>query len=231
MSRKGGVGRRGGCACPCVKGERPRDAGPGLKEGVCDGGPRDGGPCAGVVWERHVRDTHTHGSGGRGGRRRESGGCLPDGPRGCQDVVPEPRGCARGPGARRGGAPLPALDPAPRRWPRVWPPALCVAGPRRCLPQGQHQGRLCRPRGMAGITRCFLMRCGVLGRRPGARASPRWPQLPTPGPGTGRKLRCRGVWLTRDQRQFEAGPGGGSSSAGLARAHGPWNACRRPGGL
>lgn len=40
---------------------------------------------------------------------------------------------------------------------------------------------------MASDTRYFLMRYGVIGRRPGVQASPRWSQLLTTAPGMGRK--------------------------------------------
>lgn len=46
---------------------------------------------------------------------------------------------------------------------------------------------------MPSVTSCFLMRCGVRGRCPGAQASPRWPQLLIAGPGTWRKLGRWGV--------------------------------------
>lgn len=70
-----------------------------------------------------------------------------------------------------------------------------------------------------------------------AQASPRWSQLLTPAPGTGRKLGCRELLLMGEQRQF----GGGSVSAGLPAptpphpspgpGQGPsWNARRLPEG-
>lgn len=59
------------------------------------------------------------------------------------------------------------------------------------------------------------MRCEVTGGRPGAQASPRWPQLLTPAQACARKG-CGELLLAGNQRQFGAGPGGGSSSEGLA---------------
>lgn len=71
-----------------------------------------------------------------------------------------------------------------------------------------------------------------------AQASPRWSQLLTPAPGTGRKLGCRELLLMGEQRQL----GGGSVSAGLPAptpphpspgpGQGPssWNARRLPEG-
>lgn len=133
--------------------------------------------------------------------------------------------------ARRGGAPLSVLRPRPTSV------ATCMAPSARCdwaqvLPaprtapgqslQAQQNGR-----------HLPLLPNEV--RRPGkATWGPGQPQMAPAAlhrPGDRQEAECREVWLTRDQRQFEAGPGGGSSSAGLARAHRPWNACRQPGGL
>lgn len=57
--------------------------------------------------------------------------------------------------------------------PHVWRPALRVTG--RCLPQGHGQGGLERLSRMASATSCLLMRCGVMGRRPGPRPAPDGP--------------------------------------------------------
>ena len=65
---------------------------------------------------------------------------------------------------------------------------------------------------MAGTASCFLMRCGVLGTRPEARASPRWPQLLPTAPGTGWKLELP---LMGDQRHSGEGVAGGGVRAGL----------------
>lgn len=131
--------------------------------------------------------------------------------------------------ARKGGAPRLPRDPVLHQSPHVWLSDLLVTGPGGCLPQGQLQDSPWRVSRTASATSCFLMRCGVMGRWLGVQASPRWPQLLTTGPGTGRKLGCRELPLTGDPRQCEEGPGGGSISAGLARAHPPENACRQPG--
>lgn len=65
---------------------------------------------------------------------------------------------------------------------------------------------------MAGTASCFLMRCGVLGTRPGAWASPRWPQLLPTAPGMGWKLELP---LMGNQRHSGEGLAGGSVCAGL----------------
>lgn len=80
---------------------------------------------------------------------------------------------------------------------------------------------------MPSVTSCFLMRCGVRGRCPGAQASSNWPQLLITGPGTWRKP---GRWGARTRGSLKEGPDGGSITAGLAKGLPLGNAWRQPGG-